>query len=155
MSRQKQKGTAAETAFVRYARRRTGYKKIDRIAPHGNADQGDVGWIVAHGWVGFAELKNYEGSPTRGQLERWQSETDAERRNGGWQFAMLVVHERGCNMTDATAPTYESNRCYVTVGDLMRLAGLDAATAGAADACGKWCCMTVGDVFDLMEEKEV
>ena len=152
MSRQKAKGTAAETAFVKYARLRTGDETIDRIAPHGNDDKGDVGALLAHGLRGFAELKNYEGNPTRGQLERWQSETMRERANGSWDFGLLVVHEKGCNMVDPMSPTYGFNRCYMTLGDLARVSGLGPAASSRLDDNGKWCCMTVSDVFDLLED---
>lgn len=150
MSRQKDIGTRAETALVRYARARTGSDAVDRIALHGGSDEGDVGHIPCHGLEGFAEVKNYKGNATDGQLDRWRQETLRERGNGGWGFGLLVVHRAGCNMTDPTAPSYGRNYCHMTLGDLARVSGVGPVAAAFLDETGKWCSMTLRDAFDLI-----
>ena len=49
MSRQRKKGTAFETALVRWLRERLGDGRIERRALHGSRDIGDVYGLVCHG----------------------------------------------------------------------------------------------------------
>lgn len=152
MSKQKVKGTKAETAHVRWLSSK-GVDGVDRIALHGNEDKGDVGPIPARGLVGVAEVKNYKGKPTQGQLRKWQAETDAERDNGGWGFAYLVVHEPGCNIEDHNSPTYELNRAYVKLGDLMALAfgqGFEPTSERASLVYDTWVQLNLGKLAEIM-----
>lgn len=89
----KNKGTAAETAFTRYAREH-GFPHAERRALAGYKDVGDV-WLT----VGvIAEVKNYTlptGFPTGGQVEKWLAEAAVERDNAGADHCILVVKRKG------------------------------------------------------------
>ena len=153
MSRQKQKGTSFEREVVRYARRRTGDDMIDRFALHGSSDIGDAGPLRSHGAAGAMEMKNYKGRPAPGQLDKWRSESLAERENGGWDFMMLVVHEPGCNAYDSAAPTFGRNRVHMTLGDLLVMAfgqRFEPTDDRAEAVYGTWVEMTLEQAFDVV-----
>lgn len=117
-NRPKARGTAAETAVVRYARTH-GYPWAERLALQGAADCGDISLIP--GRAAIIEVKSYAGAPSAGQpgpalLAEWMAQTAAERDNAGADLALLVVRRKG---------TTDPGRwfAYATVGDLAVLAG--------------------------------
>lgn len=127
--------------------------RVDRIALHGSEDHGDVGPIHVRGLKGVAEVKNYKGRPSPGQLAKWQRETLAEKGNGGWDFAYLLVHEPGCNLEDSESPTYEGNRVYMTLQDLATMAfgsTFEPANDHAERVYGTWVQLTVGSLANIM-----
>lgn len=153
MNKPKRKGTSLESAFVQYAVARTGDDRVQRMALHGQQDVGDVGWIWSHDAKGMAECKNYKGSPTAGQLEKWRGETLAERANGRWDWAMLVVHEPGCNASKWDSPTFGRNSCHITLGDLMVMAfgrAPEPTTYYAAGVWSTWVRLTLDEAFDII-----
>jgi hypothetical protein len=117
VSRQKEKGTRFETACVRYLRKRLEDDRIDRCASHGNRDQGDIGGLVAHGYKGIVECKDYK-SWSRSDLLDWQSQTVVERGNADADFALLVAHRKGVGET-----RFGENACHLQVRDLERVMG--------------------------------
>lgn len=86
MSKQKQKGTAAETAVVRWLRD-NGFPYAERRALTGSADQGDVtgcGPVVI-------EVKNHKTLDLAG----WVRELEVEMGNAKVDFGTVVAKKRG------------------------------------------------------------
>lgn len=105
MSKQRAKGTAAETAVVRYLRDH-GFPHAERRALHGSADRGDVtglGPVVL-------EVKNHKTHDLAG----WLTELSIEIYNAGAATGAVVAKRRGT--TDAAA-WY----AILTFGDLVEL----------------------------------
>jgi hypothetical protein len=90
----KQKGTAAETALVRYLRLH-GFGGADRQPLRGNRDAGDI--LLCPGIV--IEVKAHKsagtGQPAPAQLTDWMGQAEAERLNAGAAHAPLVVKRSG------------------------------------------------------------
>ena len=121
MSRRRPKdiGTEFESGFVRYASGFLGDDRIHRAPLHGRRDEGDIHGIYAHGMRGIAECKAVKGfGPSL--LRGWKSQTLDERGNADADFALLVVHVRGCDATGRSA-SFGRNACYVTLRDLARI----------------------------------
>lgn len=152
-NRSKQKGTSAESAFVAYAVMRTCDDGIHRVTLHGSKDLGDVAGIRSHGSEGIAEVKNHKENPSESLLNKWKYEAMAEKDNACADWVMLVVHEKGCNMTDHESPTYWRNRVYMTLGDLMCMSFGERTvpmTTYSDMVYGTWVQITVGDAFDII-----
>jgi hypothetical protein len=86
MSKQRAKGTAAETAVVRYLREH-GFPHAERRALHGTADQGD---ITGCGPVVF-EVKNHKTLDLAG----WLKELDVEMTNADVETGVVIAKKRG------------------------------------------------------------
>jgi hypothetical protein len=86
MSKQRAKGTAAETAVVRYLREH-GFPHAERRALHGTADQGD---ITGCGPIVF-EVKNHKTLDLAG----WLKELDVEMTNANVETGVVVAKKRG------------------------------------------------------------
>jgi Holliday junction resolvase len=85
MSKQKQKGTAAETAVLRYLQDKEIMAR--RLPLTGSKDQGD---ILISGTDNFTlEVKNHKEM----RLAEWVDEAITERDNAGTDFG-VVVHKR-------------------------------------------------------------
>lgn len=113
MSRERAKGTAAETAVVRFLQAH-GFPYAERRALHGSADKGD---ITGMGPV-VLEVKNCQ----RLELSTWLSELSAEMYNAKAETGAVVAKRRG--VTDP-AGWY----AVLPFGDLVEL--LIAAGYGA------------------------
>lgn len=94
MNKPKAKGTAAETAVVKYARLH-GFGGADRQPLRGNRDAGDIG--LCPGVV--LEIKAHKsagtGQPAAGQLAVWMAQAETERVNAGALMCPLVVKRTG------------------------------------------------------------
>lgn len=118
MSRQKAKGTACETAILKYVRA-NGFPWAERLALSGNADCGDISLLP--GRLVVLEAKAHAtaatGQPGDAQLTEWMRQTETERGNAGADYGVLVVKRKG---------TTNPGRwwAYVTAGDFGKL--LDA-----------------------------
>lgn len=86
MSRSKGKGTAFESAIVRYLVEE-GFVQVERRALSGTSDRGDIAGIP--GWV--LEAKNCQ----RTELAAWVDEAALEQANDGAQFSAVWHHRRG------------------------------------------------------------
>lgn len=91
----KQKGTAAETAVVRWSRA-NGFPGADRQPLRGNRDAGDIN--LCPGIV--LEVKNHAGvastgQPTKLTLATWMAQAELERVNAGAAHCPLVVKRAG------------------------------------------------------------
>lgn len=87
----KDKGTAAETAVVQWAKKHGFYTAV-RIALTGSKDTGDV--RIASGVM--AQVKNgytEHREPTDFQVGEWLAQMEKQQKNGQWQYALLV-HKR-------------------------------------------------------------
>lgn len=114
-NRPKNRGTAAETAALRWLREH-GFPWTERLALAGSADCGDLSLLPGRGVV--VEVKNVAvagtGQPPAGLLADWMAQTEAERANSDAEHAALVVKRAG---------TTDVGRwwCYVPLGHLIRL----------------------------------
>lgn len=86
MSKQRAKGTAAETAVVRYLKDH-GFPHAERRALHGTADKGD---ITGCGPVVF-EVKNHKTLDLAG----WLKELEDEMANANVAHGAVIAKKRG------------------------------------------------------------
>ena len=85
MNKPKARGTAFETAVVRYARD-NGFPTAERLALHGGKDIGDIRLVSGV----ILECKNH-ATYSDNDVEDWLQETERERINGNADKALLVV----------------------------------------------------------------
>lgn len=119
MSRAKDKGTAYETAVVRYLRDRLGDEEIDRMPLRGNRDEGDVRGLKLRGMPVCVEVKNHRQL----RLTEWMGQLEAERGNMDAELGMIVAHRAGCGDR-----RIGESWCVMTLDDVLALAlgGRDA-----------------------------
>lgn len=91
MSRQKQKGTAFETAVTRFLQWALDDKTIHRESLHGSNDRGDIGGVVIDGEPVTIEAKSHR----RMELAEWMREAETEAGNCDG-ILPVVVHKRSC-----------------------------------------------------------
>lgn len=90
MSKAKQKGTSAETAFVKAPSVLEGFPGVERRALAGVNDMGDVS-----GMVGLVvEIKNHKTY----KFPEWLKETEIERVNAKADYGVLVVKPNGVGL---------------------------------------------------------
>ena len=90
MSRSKQKGTSAESAFVKNERVLESFPMVERRALSGVNDMGDV--AGAPGLV--FEIKNHKSY----KFPEWLKETEVERINAKADYGVLVVKPNGVGL---------------------------------------------------------
>ena len=86
MSKSKQKGTAAESAVVKYLRE-NGFTQVERRALQGSQDKGDISGII--GLV--IEVKDHK-TMTLGQ---WMEELKVEIKNDNAKSGVVIHKRRG------------------------------------------------------------
>ena len=86
MSKNKAKGTAAETALVNWLKE-NGYENAERRALSGKADRGDIAGVSNR----VIEVK----SGSRLEIPAWLKETEIERINDGALSGYLVIKPKG------------------------------------------------------------
>jgi hypothetical protein len=86
LSKSKQKGTAAETAVVKYLRE-NGFTQVERRALQGSQDKGDISGII--GLV--IEVKDHK-TMTLGQ---WMEELKVEIKNDAAKTGVVIHKRRG------------------------------------------------------------
>ena len=96
MSREKQRGTAFETAVVRYLRHTFKDDRIDRMPLHGKRDVGDVSGIYRAGKRVVIECKSYSG---RDRMAQWLTEAELERGNADALAGVVVSKRRGVGIS--------------------------------------------------------
>lgn len=94
-NRSKARGTAAETALMRWFRN-NGFPGADRQPLRGNRDSGDL--TLCPGLV--VEVKSHNGATGLGQpppamLDRWLAECETEMINAGAAYCPLIVKRAG------------------------------------------------------------
>lgn len=109
----KAKGTAAETAIVRWARDH-GFPGADRQPLRGSLDAGDL--TLCPGVIVESKVRQAAGTGQPGEqlLSGWLREVDVETRNARADFGLLVVKRSG---------TTDVGRwwCYMRLGHFLRL----------------------------------
>ena len=90
MSKAKAKGTAAETAVVKYLSGQ-GFPLAQRRALSGALDQGDVTGTPC---LTF-EVKNHKSY----QFQAWLREAEVEKNNAGADFCPLIVKPNGVGLS--------------------------------------------------------
>jgi hypothetical protein len=91
MSKAKQKGTAAESALVKYLVGQ-GFPGAERRALTGAFDQGDITGTPCLAW----EVKNHKTY----KFPAWLEETENERKNASADFGILIVKPNGVGLTN-------------------------------------------------------
>jgi Holliday junction resolvase len=91
MSRAKQKGTAAESALVKFLVGQ-GFPGAERRALTGAFDQGDITGTPCLAW----EVKNHKTY----KFPAWLEETEIERKNAKADFGILIVKPNGVGLTN-------------------------------------------------------
>lgn len=92
MSKQKQKGTLAETAIVNYLK--SFFPKVERRTLNGQYDKGDIAGIEDF----VIEVKNQKTY----KIPEWMSETDQERINAGESFGLLIIKPNKIGVTQVS-----------------------------------------------------
>jgi hypothetical protein len=134
----KNKGTAAETAVVRWARD-NGYPGADRQPLRGNRDAGDVD--LCPGIV--LEVKNHRtagtGQPAPLVLAAWMGQAELERHNAGAAHCPLVVKRSG---------TSDPSRwfAYITAQTFADLVGVPV---NLPNPSAPWC-TSLGSLVQLL-----
>jgi len=88
MSRQRRKGTATETAVVRYLQA-NGWPHAERRALHGAADKGDIAGLPI-----AIEVK----AVTRPAYQAWLREAETEAANAGTPTGVVVHRPHGTSI---------------------------------------------------------
>lgn len=88
----KNKGTAGESAVVRYART-AGFPLADRITLSGRYDRGDVQLTV--GVIAEVKTGNHAKNASKTQIEAWLEETERERINSNAAIGVLIKQRTG------------------------------------------------------------
>lgn len=140
MSRQKQIGTAFETACARYVSAETG-QEVYRAALHGNADQGDLHGLRAGRLKAVVECKCHK-TYCRAQVDEWRAQTVKERSNAGADVALLVIKQ-----PNTGAKSFHRQRCDIWLPDLMRLLDAYPMPDGIG---GMWATLDLGTALDLV-----
>lgn len=92
MNKSKQKGTAFETAAVRYLREQLGSEHIMRQPLAGSKDLGDIAGVECGAGKVVIECKAYASQP---KLAQWLREAETERNNAGAAVGVIVAKRRG------------------------------------------------------------
>lgn len=123
MSRQKQKGTAFESAIVEYLQNNLCDATIERRALNGTRDRGDISGVVFCGERMVLECKN----ENRMRLAEYMREAETEASNDNAPYYAVIHKKRGVGISSAktimqqyvTMPLhmlvsiiYEANRWY-------------------------------------------
>lgn len=150
-NRPKQRGTAAETAALRWLREH-GFPWTERLTLSGINDRGDLSLLP--GCAVIAEIKNHAsataGQPGHAQLVKWMAETETERDNAHAEHAALIVKRKG---------TTDVGRwwCYLPIGHLVRLERALPADVGTHKVTDLWpaiygqpACITVAAWAELL-----
>lgn len=95
MSKAKQKGTAAETALVRFLREH-GFPGAERKALGGGSFGEDLGDITGTPCLAW-EVKNHKSY----KIPAWLEETAIETKNARADFGILAVKPNGVGITNA------------------------------------------------------
>lgn len=92
VNRSKAKGTAAESAVVRYANM-NGYPFAERRPLSGAADRGDI--LLCPGVIIEVKAGKTAQTASLGKVNGWLAETKRERDNAGAAIGILVIQRQG------------------------------------------------------------
>lgn len=114
MNRSKAKGTAFETALVRWLRAH-GWEKADRCPARGSNDCGDVSGVLD----GDVVIECKDAKELR--LRDWCDEAEIERARAGATYSFVALKRSG---TTSPAQAYAIMRVYDMNALLLELAAL-------------------------------
>lgn len=97
MSRQKQKGTAFESAIVEYLQNLLCDNTIERRALNGTCDRGDISGVTFCGHRVTLECKN----ENRMRLAEYIREAETEARNDAAHYYAVIHKKRGVGISTA------------------------------------------------------
>lgn len=97
MSRQKQKGTAFETAIVEYLQDKLCDETIERRALNGTCDRGDISGVTFCGSRMVLECKN----ENRIRLAEYMREAEIEAVNDNASYYAVIHKKRGVGISTA------------------------------------------------------
>lgn len=97
MSRQKQKGTAFESAIVEYLQNQLCDETIERRALNGTCDRGDISGVTFCGSRMVLECKN----ENRMRLAEYMREAETEAKNDAAFYYAVIHKKRGVGITSA------------------------------------------------------
>jgi len=117
MSKAKQKGTAAETALVRFLQGQ-GFPLAERRALGGGSSGEDLGDITGIPSL-CMEVKNHQTY----KIPAWIKETETERINAKADFGILVVKPMGVGMTAKSVGQWWGILPMEAMMELLREAG--------------------------------
>lgn len=139
----KAKGTAVESAVVRYLRGE-GFAAAERQPLHGAADEGDV--IVCRSPMIIAECKGGKAAEAPGPalLGSWIEQTIVETRNAHARCGVLVRKRAGYGAARADAWW-----CHLRASDLAQLVAWELMDGPVAPS-PVWCTITLGEFADLL-----
>ncbi len=92
VNRPKAKGTAGETAVVKYSQA-NGFPLSDRLTLSGRFDRGDVQLTI--GVIIEVKTGNHAKTASLGQINLWLEETERERKNAKANLGFLVKQRTG------------------------------------------------------------
>lgn len=95
MSRQKQKGTAFESAIVEYLQNQLCDDTIERRALNGTADRGDISGVTFCGYRMVLECKN----ENRMRLAEYMREAETEAANDNAHYYAVIHKKRGVGIS--------------------------------------------------------
>lgn len=107
MSKSRQKGTAAETAVVKWLRA-NGWEDADRHPLRGQADQGDIKAISNT----VLEVKNHRSY----QIPAWLREVEVEKQNAKAEFGAVIIKPNGVGLASV-----DQWWAVLTVSDFAKL----------------------------------
>ena len=141
VNRSKARGTAAESAVVRWVRA-NGFPWAERLALAGAKDCGDISLVPGRACI--IEVKSHKsaatGQPGPRVLAKWLAETETERLNANADVGLLVVKRAG-----TTNPGQWWT--YLPTRDLLRLVGAPSPHNPGLDS---WACMTLNSTLALL-----
>lgn len=111
MSKQKQKGTAFESAIVEYLKDKLCDETIERRALNGTCDRGDISGVTFCGHRMVLECKN----ENRMRLAEYMCEAETEAKNDG-AFYYAVIHKKrgtGISTLQTVGQQYVTMPLYV------------------------------------------
>jgi hypothetical protein len=91
VSREKEKGTTLETMLVDWLNEQFDTDEFHRLPLKGAKDEGDVGWLMAHGRKVVLEAKNHKRITPSEFIE----EAERERGNADALAKAVVIKRRG------------------------------------------------------------
>ncbi|RIY26665.1 hypothetical protein CJI52_05850 [Bifidobacteriaceae bacterium WP022] len=97
MSRQKQKGTAFESAIVEYLQNQLCDDTIERRALNGTCDRGDISGVTFCGSRMVLECKN----ENRMRLAEYMREAETEAANDNARYYAVIHKKRGTGISTA------------------------------------------------------
>lgn len=95
MSRQKQKGTAFESAIVEYLQDKLNDENIERRALNGTCDRGDISGVTFCGSRMVLECKN----ENRMRLAEYIREAETEATNDNAHYYAVIHKKRGVGIS--------------------------------------------------------